>query len=307
MARLTTIPSLVLVGPTASGKSDVAHHLARRLNLGVISADAMMVYRGMNIGTAKPTTEERGDLPYLGLDLTNHDQSFSVYDYLASVEQGMTRYGPDAMWMAAGGTGLYVRALVHGLDDDPGENLEVRRAAETILSEEGFEALKTWCCARQPDLAAHLPPGDLANPRRWIRAVERGVSRPGGAPVRHPLSCVVGLRREKADLETRIRRRVDLMYTSGFLDEVSTLRRANAVFSPTASMAIGYAEAIAVLDGKMTQREAIEQTVIRTRQYAKRQMTWFRNQLPTRWIDVRDTDDIATLADRVIECMEHHD
>jgi tRNA dimethylallyltransferase len=209
--------------------------------------------------------------------------------------------------MVAGGTGLYVRALVHGLDDDPGVDLALRQEAETILSEDGFEALKTWCCARQPDLPSHLPPGDLANPRRWIRAVERGGSRSGGVPIHQPLACVVGLRREKADLEARIRLRVDQMYASGFLDEVTALRYTNAIFSPTAAMAIGYAEAVAVLDRKMTQSEAVEQTVIRTRQYAKRQMTWFRNQLPTRWIDARDTDDVATLADRVIECMKHHD
>jgi tRNA dimethylallyltransferase len=307
MARLTTIPSLVLVGPTASGKSDIAHLVARRLNLGIISADAMMVYRGMSIGTAKPTPEERGAIPYLGLDLTTHDQSFSVFDYLRAMEQGMSGAEPGAAWMVAGGTGLYVRALVQGLDDDPGEDLVVRREAEMVLSDGGFEALKTWCCDRQPDLPAQLPPGDLANPRRWIRAVERGISRPDGAPVHAPLTCVVGLRREKMDLEARIRRRVDLMYASGFLDEVRTLRRANPVFSPTASMAIGYAEAMAVLDGKTTQREAMEQTVIRTRQYAKRQMTWFRHQVPTRWIDVHATDDVATLADRVIECMQHHD
>lgn len=137
--------------------------------------------------------------------------------------------------------------------------------------------------------------------------MERGGSYALGAKTLDTSACVIGLRREKAELEDRIRHRVLSMYQHGFLDEVAELRRINPVFSPTAILAIGYAEAMAVLDGKLTRDRAMEQTVIRTRQYAKRQMTWFRNQLPTRWIDVERADDVASVAERVIHCWQHHD
>lgn len=307
MARLTTIPSLVLVGPTASGKTDTAHLLARRFGTGIISADAMMVYRGMNIGTAKPSSDERGDIPYLGIDIADPDHAFSVFDYLNAIEQGMTRHPKVVPWMVVGGTGLYVRSLVKGLDDDPGADSAVRQEAEVVLSANGFEALKAWCRLRQSDIDINLPPGDRQNPRRWIRAVERGVGHPRGAASLDTNVCVVGLRRDRADLENRIRQRVDVMYRQGFIDEVAMLRKTFPTFSDTAAKAIGYAEALSVLDGRCDQKTAMERTMIRTRQYAKRQMTWFRNQLPTTWIDINDTDDVASVTDRVIVCWEHHD
>jgi len=303
MARLTTIPSLVLVGPTASGKSDVAHHIARQNGFGIISADAMMVYRGMDIGTAKPTREERDEIPYLGIDLTDPNQSFNVFDYLAAIEKDMT----DAAQLqqpniVVGGTGLYVRSLVVGLDDDQGANPEVRSEGENILATGGFAALKVWCLQHLPGIENELPPGDLQNPRRWIRAVERGSCHPSGKKTLPPGVCVVGLLRSRIDLENRIRRRVQRMYECGFIEEVAALRRDYVALSDTALKAIGYAEALSVLDGSCKPSEAMEQTVIRTRQYAKRQMTWFRNQLPTAWIDVKDTDDVASVANRVLEC-----
>lgn len=303
MARLAAQPALYLVGPTAVGKSDIAHELARRAGMGVISADAMMVYRGMDIGTAKPSLAERAGLVYAGLDLTAPDQPFSVFDYLVSIGRETAAQGH---WMVAGGTGLYVRALAEGLHDDPGMDPEIRNEAEALLAAEGFEALKVWCRSRLPGVDSQLPPGDAGNPRRWIRAVERGGCRPVRRVEATPGRCIIGLRRERADLEARIVRRVDAMYRGGLLDEVTMLRRRYPAWSKTASAAIGYAEAAAVLDGTMPVEAAMERTVIRTRQYAKRQMTWFRHQLATTWIEVAADETAGSVATRVLNAWEHH-
>ncbi len=303
MARLAAQPALYLVGPTAVGKSDVAHDIARCVGLGVISADAMMVYRGMDVGTAKPTAAERSGIAYAGLDLVAPDRSFSVYEYLMAVNAESAAQGH---WMVAGGTGLYIRALADGLNDDPGSDPEIRSEAEALLAAEGFDALKAWCRLRLPDVDAQLPPGDAGNPRRWIRAVERGGCRPVRRVEARPGCCIMGLRRERADLEARIVQRVEAMYRGGLLDEVATLRRRYPEWSPTASAAIGYAEASAVLDGTMPVDRAIERTVIRTRQYAKRQMTWFRHQLATTWVDVAVGESTRSVATRVVKAWEHH-
>lgn len=303
MARLDAQPVLYLVGPTASGKSDVAHVLARHAGAGIISADAMMVYRGMDIGTAKPSGVERAGIDYAGLDLIAPDHPFSAYEYLMAVNAETAAQG---RWMVAGGTGLYIRALVSGLEDDPGMDPGMRAEAEAVLASEGFEALKDWCRSRLPDVETQLPPGDAGNPRRWIRAVERGGCRPVRRVEARPGRCIIGLRRERADLEARIVRRVEAMYRGGLLDEVATLRRRYPDWSPTASAAIGYAEANAVLDGAMPVDAAIERTVIRTRQYAKRQMTWFRHQLATAWIDVAADEPAEAVAARVQQAWESH-
>ncbi len=305
MARLGTIPTLVLAGPTAVGKSEVAHAIARRIGAGIISTDSMMVYRGMDIGTAKPTPAERAGIDYTGLDFAHPDAAFSVYDYLVAVDRDLGKH-PGKTWIAVGGTGLYVRGILQGIEDDPGENEALRAEADQIMSVHGFDALKVWCRSRLPEIDGLLPDGDRENPRRWIRAVERGGCRMDGRGETPPDVVIVGLRREREDLELRIRSRVEIMYRDGLLDEVANLRRQFPAWSRTAAMAIGYAEAVDVLEGRMKLNDATERTVIRTRQYAKRQMTWFRNQLPTHWVDVGAGDDVAKVADRVVSCWKEH-
>lgn len=165
MACLSTIPSLVLIGPTASGKTDVAHHITRQCSLDIISADAMIVC-GMDIGTAKPTRDEQGSIPYLGLDLAAHDQTFSVFDYLAAVERRITMEQSGKQWMVAGAPVCMCAASSRGWMMILEAILRVRSEAETILRENGFEGLKSWCRLRLPGLEDQLPVGDLANPRR---------------------------------------------------------------------------------------------------------------------------------------------
>jgi len=308
MARLSHIPFRVLVGPTAAGKTDVIHELAGMHETGVISADAMMVYRGMDIGTAKPAIIERGDIPYAGLDLANPDQSFSAYDYLAAIEKQQSGAGQPDHWLIAGGTGLYVKCLLAGLDESEGPNLEFRNEAEAILASRGFASLQEWCKQKIPEIEASLPVGDVANPRRWIRAVERGLQEnPDDKSFQVPERIgIVGLSWSRADLEQRIAARVKNMYASGLLDEVTLLRKLYADFSDTAAKAIGYAEAGKVLDGRLTIEDAVNQTIIRTRKYAKRQMTWFRNQFKTYWIELTPGDSIKGIARRVSDYWKNY-
>lgn len=288
------MPTLILVGPTAAGKTGVIHELARRHRAPVISADAMLIYRGMNIGTAKPPPEDLAAYHYQGVDLAHPGQAFSVHDYLRAIR-------PVAGAMIAGGTGLYVRALRAGLDAAMGEDPVWRALADETLARDGFDALKALCRARDPAMDEALPVGDRENPRRWIRHVERVQDGGAGLP---PLfaaedTVVVGLLRAREDLQARIQRRVARMFAEGLLDEVRGLRANAGTFSLTAAKAIGYAEAAAVLDGTMSEAKAREAVIIRTRQYAKRQLTWFRHQLPVRWIEVQPDEEDGMIATRV--------
>lgn len=291
-------PMLLLVGPTASGKTGVAHELARRCGCRVLSADSMMVYQGMDVGTAKPSREEQAVFGYAGIDLATPDRPFSVVDYLEAVAEQLTA---GTAWLVTGGTGLYVRGLLEGIDAGGGADPVLRADAETCWKEGGMDALKAWCLERVPELEHRLPPGDLLNPRRWIRALERAsTGRVASRPLLDAGRCIiVGLSREREDLEARIRARVDRMMEQGLLDEVRRLRRQVERLSGTAEKAIGYAEAGEVLDGDLSVDAAKARMVVRTRQYAKRQMTWFRHQLPTRWIEAGPVDSDAVLADRV--------
>lgn len=259
----------ILVGPTASGKSSVAQFLAEQAGAPVVSADSMNIYRGMDIGTAKPSDEERGSVDYFGIDLADPTESFSVGDWLKAVKPAF-----DRAPIVAGGTGLYVKCLLAGLDDLPAANEELRARAEKMALPE----LQAEAKAVAPDAYEAL--ADKENPRRLIRLLEHGgVSKHW----KTDLPKVVGLHIERDVLHKRIAARVDEMYAGGLIEEARGL--ADLELSSTAQHAIGYAEAFAVLRGEMSGNEAKEKTVIRTRQLAKRQMTWFRNQLNVEWVD----------------------
>lgn len=298
---------LFLVGPTAVGKTAVAHALAARLGRPVLSADAMLVYRGMDIGTAKPSRAEISRYRYAGVDLADPDRDFSVADFLRAVPPD-----PATRWIVCGGTGLYLRCLAEGLRPAPAACAAVRARCEELLATGGIALLQAELGRIAPDRLAAL--ADPKNPRRLIRAIE--AAGPGGAPpaapdregrsVSGPPAVLVGLRMEKMALERRIRARVARMYADGLLEEAAGLRRTFVRLSRTALQAIGYAEAFAVLDGRMTRPEAMERTAIRTRQLAKRQMTWFRHQHAVAWIDVTEDSSLEQTAAAVVQCWEQH-
>lgn len=278
-----------LVGATASGKSAVAQTIAEHEGQLIVSADSMNLYRGMDIGTAKPSAEERAKVDYAGIDLADPNEKYSVAAYLNAIQPAFAS-GRDII--VAGGTGLYVKCLTEGFDDVPPENEALRTELEGL----DFGMLATRARQDAPELFNQLTEDDRQNPRRLIRILERE-SPSDGKWNSKPKPTILGLRVEREELIHRIEERVGNMYAAGLLDEAREL--IDLELSATALQAIGYAEAFAVLRNEMTLDEAKEKTVIRTRQLAKRQMTWFRNQLHVQWIDTAQFSSVEKLAEAV--------
>lgn len=293
-----------LVGPTAVGKSAVAHHIAKLRNYSVLTADAMQVYRGMNIGTAKPTSEELAEVHYGGIDLVNPDEMFSVGHYLNAARDFIQTQ--DRQVIVAGGSGLYIKCLIAGLDTMPVADSALREEAETIMASSGVEGLQAKLAAIDPKRLAEL--SDKFNPRRLIRALELAHQGANKAKVwgSEPKVPLVGLRMSRELLHQRIEQRVHEMYAGGLLAEVEQLRRSYSQLSTTALQAIGYHEALEYLAGRYSLAEAQQVTIQRTRQLAKRQMTWFRHQVPVAWVDVESGMKVAAIAEQVVLLWQQH-
>jgi len=297
--------AFILVGPTAVGKSAVAEHLAKQYGLGLLSCDSMMVYTGMDIGTAKPDASTLKRLKYRGVNLTDPSQSFSTgmyIDHASEVMREAERKG--TVMLVTGGTGLYVRCMTSGLDEVPEPSPDVRSAVRALHEAEGVEGLQQALRRESPEHFQNL--ADPENPRRLMRALElvrENLDVPD-AWLARTRATVVGLQMERSQLRQRIYDRVQEMYRRGLLLEAEELRESCKDWSPTAAKAIGYQEALACLDGAISREEAIHQTVVRTCQYAKRQMTYFRNQLDVRWVDVEADSDSAELGDAVVRLWE---
>jgi len=297
--------AFLLVGATATGKTAVAQILAERLRSVVISADAMLVYRGMDIGTAKPTPQERGAVPYFGMDLVDPSEPFSAGAWLQSAK-AVFRASPTPPPLVVGGTGLYIRALLRGLDV-PASDPEARKRWQALLDAEGVPGLQRALVARNPQTLKTV--ADPFNPRRLIRALERldaGNDSADRGDACSAASVIVGLRMPRPLLQRRIRARAERMFDLGLAEEIRSLRARFPVWSDTARAAIGYAEAAAWIDGRMSRADAVERTVVRTRQLAKRQETWFRHQARVVWVDTTGLESAAWIADRVTECWEAH-
>lgn len=289
----------MLVGATATGKTAVAQRLAGELNAVILSADSMLVYRGLDIGTAKPTAAERGHIRYGGLDLVNPDEEFHVAAWIEHARGFLaTARAADQPVIIVGGTGLYVKCLLTGLTAQPAADPAWRATAVKMSRAELQEKLQQL----DPVRYAALTESDRQNPRRLIRALELAREVPSlgksdgsdfQASEEEAVSgqpsavsrTIVGLRLPPALLAERIRTRVQLMFAQGLLAEARRLREKFPQLSATARQAIGYAEAFAVLGGECTAAAACEKIAVRTRQLAKRQMTWFRHQASTAWVE----------------------
>ena len=285
-------PLVVVAGPTATGKTELGIRLGEWL-IGegrpttVISADSRQVYRGLDIGTAKVSTADRGRVPHEGLDLVDPDDRFALSDYVAHATGVLRRLAErDGVALLVGGTGLYLRAVARGLDldalpDDP----DVRARLEAEFAAEGLEPLATRLQATAPTLAAEI---HLANPRRVIRALEIAELR-GDGPRPKPRGydgpvTWIGLDVAGEGHRRRVAERAQAQFDAGLIDEAVALRER---FDPTlpAFSAIGYREAWAVADGDLSREEAIEQDTRRNALFAKRQRTWFRAEPGVAWLD----------------------
>ncbi len=283
---------LFLIGPTGSGKSKLALTLARKLNGEIVSCDSMQVYRGMDIGTAKPTAEEQKLVLHHLINLVSPRAECSVFKHrqltLKAIDQILARGRTP---IVVGGSGLYFKALVDGLAPQPGKQAKIREKLEKLAKLKGVNYLYSLLKKTDPKRANVLHPNDK---RRIIRALE--ILESSG----HSLSdknqetdslkskgikpVVFGLLRDRAELYKRIEKRVEQMFQEGWINEVKRIKRIG--LSKTAKAAIGYKEILEYLKGKGTLEEMKAEIKKRTRHLAKKQMTWFRKDKRIHWLSV---------------------
>jgi tRNA dimethylallyltransferase len=311
-----------LTGATATGKTDVGIALAREIGAEIISLDSMTIYRGMDIGTAKPTPEQQATVPHHLLDIVEPNVEFSVAQYVDAAAQTVAEIrarGKQPLFV--GGTPLYLKSLLRGLFDGPPADWHLRKEIEQELEHVGQPALFERLQQVDPVAASHIHPHDK---RRLIRAIE--VYRATGQPISHQQlqfedgrpaeECrVFVLRRRREELHARIEGRVEAMVECGLVDEVRNLvatggspvtpgaptpPAATSALGRTARQAVGYREALAYLAGQYDHDEMIARIKARTRRFAKRQGTWFRSLSECRCVDLAGDITANTVAANIL-------
>jgi len=295
---------ILLAGPTAVGKSEVALRLAGLLGGEIISVDSMQVYRGLDVGTAKPSAADRARVPHHLIDVMDLREPFDAAKFVELARPAVSEIqSRRRVPILCGGTGLYFKAFLDGLGKAPAADPNVRAELEATP----LAALLTELAQRDPLTYDTI---DRRNPRRVIRAVE--VIRLTGTPfsaqranwnpasaIEPPAACFVGLTRSTADLRIRIDARVEQMFQRGLVQETRQLLERGLAQNPTAMQAIGYRQVVEHCRGERSLPETIELVKTRTRQLAKRQMTWFRKQPGIRWIELAPNDEINAIVTRL--------
>lgn len=291
---------IYLAGPTAIGKSAAALALAERIEGEIVSADSMQVYRGLDIGSAKPTPDEQSRIRHHLIDICELSESFDAAQFAAQAGEAIEEIQSRGRTpIVCGGTGLYFKALMAGLGDAPTSSPELRAELEATP----LDALCSELERKDPECFATI---DRRNPRRVVRAIE--VIRLTGKPFsqqRADWSAGVGsdlfvMRREADDLRRRINDRVDEMFRAGLVAETERLLTLGLADNKNAMQAIGYRQVVEYLEGRLTLAETVELVKSRTRKFARRQMTWFRNQASPRWIDVAPDAGPTAIASRIL-------
>ncbi|MGX1854605.1 tRNA (adenosine(37)-N6)-dimethylallyltransferase MiaA [Streptomyces sp. NPDC055299] len=305
----TAVPAprvIAVVGPTAAGKSDLGVALAQHLGGEVINADSMQLYRGMDIGTAKLTPEERQGVPHRLLDIWDVTRAASVAEYQRLARAEIDRLLAEGRTpVLVGGSGLYVRGAIDALDF-PGTDPEVRARLEAELAADGSGALHTRLAAADPEAGRAIL---ASNGRRIVRALE--VIEITGRPFTANLpgheafydTLQIGVDVERPELDERIARRVDRMWEAGLVDEVRRLEGEGLREGRTASRALGYQQVLAQLAGECTGQEARDETVRATKRFARRQDSWFRRDPRVHWLSGA-ADRRAELPERALTLLE---
>jgi tRNA dimethylallyltransferase len=292
---------LAIVGPTAVGKSDLAIKIGRSKKIEIINADAMQLYKGMNIGTAKLDEKNRENIPHHLIDVLSPSEEASVSVYQskarALIQEVIQRQNTPVL---VGGSGLYVNAVLEDLEF-PGTNLEIRAKYEELLEKNGVEFLYSELKKIDPAAAENILEN---NARRIVRALEVNeltgknfnAKLPEPSPVFKDIRIGLNLDRELLDL--RIETRVHEMFNQGLVKEVELIFE-ELIKGKTAQKALGYSQVIQYLQGEITLEQAIEQTIIHTRKYARRQMSWFKRDPLIQWFDAQD-DELLAKVNRII-------
>ncbi|MCH4532112.1 tRNA (adenosine(37)-N6)-dimethylallyltransferase MiaA [Staphylococcus haemolyticus] len=298
---------VVIVGPTASGKTELSIELAKQINGEIISGDSMQVYKQMDIGTAKVTNEEMDGIPHYMIDILNPDDSFSVYDFKLRAQaliEDITSRGKIPI--IAGGTGLYIQSLIYDYPfDDEKVSKEVEQKTqlqlqklEPLTNQEVHDYLATF----DPQSAKDIHPN---NRKRVLRAIEYYLNTKKLISSRKKVqqftenydTLLIGIEMSRKTLYSRINKRVDIMLSHGLFNEVKNLVEQG--YESTQSMqAIGYKELVPVVNGELSIDQAVETLKQHSRQYAKRQLTWFKNKLTVQWFN-RETMSLQMMLDEI--------
>ncbi len=299
---MDNLPVIAVVGPTGTGKSELALTLAHELGGEVINADSMQFYRGMDIGTAKLSLSERDGVPHHLLDILEVSDEASVADFQSQSRACIDDIRQRGRYpILVGGSGLYVRAALDILEF-PGTDPDIRAELESDMERTGLEPMRARLEAVDPVSAARL-----YDARRIIRALEVQVltGRPFSSymPRREYAqpTIQIGLQAESAELAPSLAQRASLMERRGLLDEVRRLEPMGLRSGKTASRALGYAQFLRVMDGEASVETAVEETTVATRKLARRQRTWFRGDDRIRWVPWRDPERAGIAAGMVRE------
>jgi len=308
-------PVIVIVGPTASGKTRLSIELAKKINGSVVSADSMQIYRYMNIGTAKPSKAEMEGIEHYMIDVADPGENFSVAKYREMALDSIQKIiDENKNPVIVGGTGLYINSLLYNINfSETICDSELREALRAEASEKGNRYLHEKLKAIDPQAASRIHENDI---KRIIRAIEvyththrtitehERMSRLEPPPYKY---ITYGLNWDRKKLYERINKRVDMMIENGLIDEVKKLVESGYDRSSTAMQAIGYKEVLNYLEGKTSLEETIYIIKRDTRRYAKRQMTWFRKMQEIKWIDIDENVDFKQTAEKIIqECIATH-
>jgi tRNA dimethylallyltransferase len=310
LAKVSEVP-IVIAGPTGVGKSDLALRIAENAGGEIVNYDSVQIYRGFDIGSAKPSAAVRVRVPHHLFDIVDADDEFNAAAYTVLAREAceeIAARGKRAILV--GGTFFYLRALLHGLPEMPGRDPRVRERLRNIAGRpRGGERLHRWLAAVDPESGRKIAAADR---HRVERALEvwlisgRPISeweRPGSSGGEEMAAVRIGLRMERSRLVALLDKRVTAMYAAGLVEETrALLQRYPRSARPFGT--IGYAEAAAVVMGEMNPDAAVAETRRRTRAYAKRQMTWLRSERNVQWIDVTSSDETYAAAMRFVETSE---
>ena len=301
----------VLTGPTACDKTEIGFTVAREINGEIISADSMLFYRGMDIGTAKPSLSMREIVPHHFIDIVYPWENYSVGKYVKDVEDliGDISRG-KRKFLIVGGSPLYIKGIIDGIFNGPEADWNIRRELEELAEEKGNQHVHDILQKIDPVKAGELHPNNL---RRIIRAIE--VYRITGKPVsvlqeRYKLARksyqfkIICISREREDIYRRIGERVETMFDNGLVDEVRSLLDNSEGLSRQAGQALGYKEVIKYLEGGLTLDDAKEMVKLNTRRFAKRQMTWFRSFPDVQWLEAGEHEDLKTISEEIISIFK---
>ena len=304
----SNLQPVFIAGPTAVGKSAVALALAEQIGGEIISVDSMQVYRGLDIGTAKPTAKERTQMPHHLIDVCDLRESFDAAQFVRLAQSAAeTIQGRGRTPVFCGGTGLYFKAYLEGLGEAPPSDEKLRAELEAMPLDQLLAELRE----RDPMTFEKI---DQKNPRRVIRAVEvirltgqkfskQRAAWQSASGIAHHASRLVCLMRTPDDLRSRINLRVDEMFAQGLVDETRRLLNHGLAENQTAMQAIGYRQAVEHLRGERGVDETIELVKIRTRQFAKRQLTWFRRHGNCRWLELKPDESAEEAKNRLLHAI----